>query len=307
MKVNGNLEVLGRLLNLQLEELAVDPSVETLNAPRLWVTDGVLKFFNGTEVLSLGQPEEGNTFGEGLVDADGEISVDFTNVASRQFVESALSGLDYQADVIGVLDEGVVAVEGRYIVGTQIIEGADVGDIVSYDGVEFTVAYDVSEAGPGALVYNRDTAGVLGGWLRWDGTSWDSFEGLDEVLAGAGLQKTGNTMSVDFAQVASVDSVASVQESVDEIAKGFITQVEETAATTVTVLHNLGNKYPQVQVVDLADDTLIIPDEVKFIDEASLSVTLAVEATVAILVQGQPVAVVEPEDGEPEDDEPETP
>jgi hypothetical protein len=35
--------------------------------------------------------------------------------------------------------------------------------------------------------------------MRWDGSSWDEFGGLAGVTAGAGLDKTGNTLFVDLA------------------------------------------------------------------------------------------------------------
>ena len=71
------------------------------------------------------------------------------------------------------------------------------GDIVQYNFGEskFELSYDISSgnAGPGALVWNRDT----NTWLMLDETyNWVEFGGLSGVTAGAGLDKTGNTMNV---------------------------------------------------------------------------------------------------------------
>ena len=64
-------------------------------------------------------------------------------------------------------------------------------DIIEFTGPVFTVAYDVSVQGEGALCWDRDQ----NEWMRWDGTDWTAFGGLGDVVAGTGLTKTGNTVN----------------------------------------------------------------------------------------------------------------
>ena len=59
----------------------------------------------------------------------------------------------------------------------------------------------------------------------------------------------------------------------------------QAAGTTIEVVHNFGNKYPIVQVVD-TDDTVIGVDEIKFVDVNTLTVKLAVAGTPKVIVQG---------------------
>lgn len=115
-------------------------------------------------------------------------------------LEAAMLGLDIQADVVGT-EADFAGVAGRYILVdastfTGAVEaGAEAGDIVVVDaaGAITSVAYDISVAGPGALVWNRADAV----WNQYvSGTSWSEFGGLSGVSAGVGLLKDGNTISV---------------------------------------------------------------------------------------------------------------
>jgi hypothetical protein len=94
---------------------------------------------------------------------------------------------------------------------------------------------------------------------------------------------------VDVSGFATTASVETLDEKVDAL----VTRIEasefqftpQAAGTTITVTHNFGNKYPIVQVVD-TDDTVIGVEEVKFVDENSLTVKLAVAGTPKVIVQG---------------------
>lgn len=119
-------------------------------------------------------------------------------------LEAAMLGLDIQADVLGKEADFVsgTSVAGRYIYvdGSKFTLGAGVtevaaGDIVvvGADGVITKKAYDVSVAGPGALVWNRTTST----WNQFaGGTTWSEFGGLSGVTPGVGLAKDGNTINV---------------------------------------------------------------------------------------------------------------
>lgn len=140
-----------------------------------------------------------------------------TKIASTAYVDSAIStldasvsaaitGLDFQADVIDIqtdntLDPGASPTTGdRYIITNSAslhanfgtISGVGDNDIVSYDGADFVVAYDVSVQGEGALTYDRDSNSSY----LYDGSSWSAHVGLSSLVAGNGITKTGNTISV---------------------------------------------------------------------------------------------------------------
>lgn len=313
MRINGSLEVLGQLIGLKLEVLAADPV--SLTAPRLWALSNEvdasveLRFYNGEETISLGAGAEALTAFTQNVDAAGFLlknlgaPVDGTDAARKIDIENALAGLDYQADVLAILNDGDTPVAGRYIVGTAIVAGADTNDIVSFDGATYTLAYDVSAAGPGALVWDREQAL----WLRWDGNDWAQFEGLAAVTAGAGLEKTGNEMSVkvgngiqidgtgavevDITVIATAQSVSNLSDAITALQQSYFDFDSASAGTVHNVQHNLNNKYPQVQVVDLADDTVIGVQEITFVDANNLTVTLAEAASVRVVVQGFKVLV----------------
>ena len=135
------------------------------------------------------------------------------DAANKSYVDAALAGLDFQPDVNDFVANANTTAPGvglpaaatgqRYILASNTsslnaawgtITGVGDNDIVEYDGTNWFVAYDVSAQGEGALVWNRDD----NYFMRWDGTSWDEFGGLAGVTAGAGLDKSGNTISIEL-------------------------------------------------------------------------------------------------------------
>jgi hypothetical protein len=138
------------------------------------------------------------------------LGTDTTQVATTSFVkaavESGLTGLDFQPDVLdiqvdAILDPGTTPTNGdRYIITDSAalnanfgtITGVENGDIVEYDLVNFVVKYDVSVQGEGALVWDRNS----NTWQRYDGTNWADFGGLAGITAGDGLTKSGDVINV---------------------------------------------------------------------------------------------------------------
>lgn len=125
-------------------------------------------------------------------------------------LENAVAGLDYQEDVLGFDTDFTVA--GRYV-STGVT--GDVNDIVVLDGSGSfaSTAYDVSAAGPGALVWNRTgkTNAPNGYWLRWDGVNWAEFGGLQSVSAGDGIEKNGDVITVKLADASLVKGANGLQ------------------------------------------------------------------------------------------------
>lgn len=127
-------------------------------------------------------------------------------------LDAALAGLDFQPDVDAYVADGATQFPGtglpaaatgqRYIIADTsaldvawgTITGVGDNDIVEYNGSAWVVAYDVSVQGEGALVWDR----AANYFQRWDGSSWQEFGGLAGITAGAGLQKSGNVLSLEL-------------------------------------------------------------------------------------------------------------
>ena len=134
-----------------------------------------------------------------------------TKIATTAYVKSevdaAISGLDWQADVLDIqvdatLDPGASPTLGdRYLITNSAALHANFGtitgvgddDIVQFDGADFVVSYDVSVQGEGALVWDQDS----NTFQRYDGADWAEFGGLSGITAGDGLSKSGSTISVN--------------------------------------------------------------------------------------------------------------
>lgn len=311
-KVNGDLVVQGKVLNLKLETLSANPVTDLVES-RLWydtVTKG-LKLFNGTDAVAVsGITEEQLTTAltpyAKTSDVNSAISAAVTDLVSgtemQGAIDNALAGLDFQEDVLG-LESDFTNVAGRYIYvdGTTFATGvaAAAGDIVVVDaaGVITANSYDVSVAGPGALTWNRATAN----FYRWNGTNWAVFGGLVGFTAGDGLQKSGDVVSVKAADATIVVDASGVK--VGDLSGTYVTPAAQATAigekvsaaffaydsgassvTSHTVTHNLGFRWPIVQVIDKATNKQIIPDDVSFNTANELVVTLGVAATVLIQV-----------------------
>lgn len=344
MKLNGDLQVLGVHKDFKLEVLVSDPTLGSLgSAPRLWVRDGAVRFFNGTAISAVGDltaadltaalddysttAQMNTAIGNavaGLV-SNGDLTTALeaystttqmntaisdgistalvpysTTTQMQAAIDNALAGLDFQSDVLG-LESDFVATAGRYIYvdGTTFSSGvaAAAGDIVVVDasGVITAVAYDVSAAGPGALVWNRAT----GSWFRWDGSDWAVFGGLSGFTAGNGLQDSAGTVSVKAADSsivvdatgvkvgdlsATYTTVAVHNALVTRLSDSFVQYSAGASATTHNVAHNIGNRTPLVQVIDKADYTTIVPDSITYTDTNNLVVALGVAADVIVNV-----------------------
>lgn len=133
--------------------------------------------------------------------------VNASDVVNKGYFDAALVGLDFQADVLGLqvdntLDPGATPTTGdRYIITNSAslhanfgtITGVGDGDIVQYNGSAFTVSYDVSVQGEGAICWDRNS----NSWYYYN-TVWGQFGGLDALTAGTGLIKSGNVVHVNL-------------------------------------------------------------------------------------------------------------
>lgn len=138
--------------------------------------------------------------------------VDANDAVRKIDLDTAISTLNWQDDIDGLqtdntLDPTDSPTKGdRYILTDVTALHANFGsitdvannDIVEYDGTKFVVAFDVSDVAlspAGTLAY---VGGSLNTYYRYNGTAWAPFNGLDALVDGTGLVKTGNKIDVNM-------------------------------------------------------------------------------------------------------------
>ena len=165
-----------------------------------------------------------------------------SDAATKAYVDSAIAGLDFQADVLEVqvdntLDPGASPTLGdRYIITDSgnlhanfgTITGVGDDDIVEYDGADFVVIYDVSAEGAGAIAWSTDDAS----FQYYDGSQWSAFGGIDALVAGTGLAKSGNTLNINMG--AGIATLPSDEVGIDLLTSGGLELVDPSLETTST-------------------------------------------------------------------------
>lgn len=140
--------------------------------------------------------------------------------------------------------------------------------------------------------------------------------GASEPIAGNGVVVSGMTVSINSASntlvagVGTLDLAPALKTSIDQSASqitginaavsgistglsnevdarkaGYFLYTAGAAATTHTVTHNIGQKYPTITVSN-ATDFMIFPDSVQFVDANSLIVTFNTAITCKVAVTG---------------------
>lgn len=198
----GSTNYLGGATSLKGADVLLDTQIKT-NADAIAANATAVS----NRVLRAGDTMTGNLAFGGLHHVTGLAAPsDPTDAVTKAYVDTALAGLDFQADVLGIQVDAtldpVTTTGARYIV-TDVTElhanfgtitGVANGDIVQYDGSEFFIAYDVSEAGEGAIAWNRGNST----FALYDGSTWGEFAGLAGLTAGVGLRKEGNVLHVNL-------------------------------------------------------------------------------------------------------------
>lgn len=159
-------------------------------------------------------------------------------------LDTAIANLNWQDDVLAIqADDTLVPslVEGaRYILNdvANLNAGfgtiADVGnsDIVEYMGGAFVVAYDISAAG--AQAAGTFTTNIAdGSFYRYNG-AWARFEGVDAIVAGTGLVRSGNVFNINMG--AGISELPSDEVGLDVRANSglFLTQDGVAASTAAS-------------------------------------------------------------------------
>lgn len=171
--------------------------------------------------------------------------VDPTDPVRLIDIDNLKADLDFQADVLATQkDAGTIPDlsntlpddQVRYIItdadaldsGFGTIDGLEDGDIVQKDGATFKVVYDVSERGPGVLVWDREAVK----FMKFNGTTWSEHGGLSGVTVSAGLLKDGNTISVKFG--AGVTNLPDGEVGIDVGTTGGLSLVDPTTGDAST-------------------------------------------------------------------------
>ena len=168
------------------------------------------------------------------------------DVTNKAYVDSAIAKMNWQADVKAiqtdaVLDPGATPVTGdRYIITNAVALHANFGtianvangDIVEYDGTAFVIAYDVSAQGAladGTITW--DAADAM--FVRYYGTTWTEFGGMNATNAGIGLIKSGNIINVRLG--AGIGELPTDEVGVEVFsAGGLFTTVDGSTESTAT-------------------------------------------------------------------------
>lgn len=255
-----------------------------------------------------------------LDDASKHFVIDDTSTAAtsvwssakvRSAIDTAITGLDFQADVKDVqvdstLEPAAPVAGDRYLItdagnmhaGFGAIAGIGNGDIVVYDGTKFVVAYDVSVQGEGALTWVQDKDY----YYRWDGTSWAEFGGLAGVIAGDGLTKSGNLISVNIADLVGFGIESDGSNNFRLASSGFGKGLQGGSGTVVSIKTDAVGGAKLAKSINVSENGVAIKvDDVTIGENASgelefkdASVTAAKIASAALgfgLVGGNGVAI----------------
>lgn len=289
-----------------LEDYTTSAALTTLLGG--YVTDGELTTALGDYVLTTALTAALAPYAQSA-DVTSEIATAVTGLVNttqlNTAIDGALAGLDFQADVLG-READFAGVAGRYILTdglsgiTPSVGNANDIVVVTAGGEATVLAYDVSVKGPGALVWDRAAAM----WLRWDGTNWAEFGGLSGVTAGDGIETAGAVVSVKLDGATLTKSANGLKvgdlsgtyitpaaltteladyatdAEVDTKVAGLFVPIDSASATTHTITHNLGYRWPNVMVVDAATNKQIIPDDIEFTTVNELVITLGVATAI---------------------------
>jgi len=137
-------------------------------------------------------------------------AVDATSPVRLAEFDGFIAGFNWQEDVIAIqtdalTDPGAAPEEGaRYVISDAANLHANFGtiadvennDIVEFDGTDFVVTFDANVVTDpdGAMVWNTGAANNY----RLISDVWTPFYGLDNLIAGTGLIKSGQTFDVNL-------------------------------------------------------------------------------------------------------------
>lgn len=220
--------------------------------------DGKQADLGYTPLNKAGDNLLGNLSANGYTVSNLAAPVNANDAARKIDLDTAIANLNWQDDVKAIqvddtLDPGAAPVEGdRYVITNAAalhanfgtIDGVADNDIVEYLGGEFVVAFDMSAQGEkaaGTFVTNI----ADGSFYRFNG-AWARFEGMDSIVAGIGLARSGNTFNVNMG--AGISQLPTDEVGIDLfVNRGLMLTVDGSTASTDT----------DAQLAVVADDATI--------------------------------------------------
>lgn len=245
-----------------------------------------------------------------------------TDAVNRAYVDSIAAGLHWQspvADRVALLSEVLDPV-----VGMRVINTTDNKIYTYLSSSEFDTGVDPQanwsvfvESNDEGYTFNAEADEGAGAWVKFTRTNAindgagliqvgnvlnvgqgtgikvnaDSIEVDTEWSDGRYIQKAGD--SLDGALILHADPSDNLEAVTKQYADAITTRLEDcfymytsnAPSTSHTIPHNLGQKYVQVQVVDMTD-LQIIPDTVSYTDTNELVVSFSSSVDCRVIVTG---------------------
>jgi hypothetical protein len=282
--------------------------------------------FNGAGSINAGTGlvKDGNTLS--IVSTSGTITVtedsidvaqavldSITNVASNLAGE-ILVARSNEAGLSDRIDDEIAAREAADTAMTASYEAAVLAEKTRAEAAEVALAASIVTAGEGvatekaraeaaelvltdAIAAEKARAEAAELVLTDAGTAEKArAEAAELVLTDAVAAEVARATAAEEALVADLATEVAAREAGDaatngRIEGGFFVYDGTVAATSHSVIHNIGSKYNNVTVVD-ADDEVVIPQSVKFTDATTLVVTFNTAIVCKVIVSGlKPLAL----------------
>lgn len=207
--------------------------------------------------------------------------VNATDAASKAYVDAVAVGLDSKLSVAAVATanitlsgtqtvDGVALTAGQRALATGQTTASQNGIWVVASGAwtrpaDFPAAstqsgtYVFVEAGSNNANSGWQMVGTTAVTVGTTAQTWTQFTGAADVIAGAGLAKSGNTLEIENGGVLTVAhggtggaTVAAARAGISAAGLYNSPALGDGSSTTLTVSHNLNNAHPGVTVWDIS-------------------------------------------------------
>lgn len=297
------------ILNVRAQMLASDPT--NLEAKFYYNTVAkTIKFYNGAAWVSLGRLDQISA-PTNSVDLNSQKIINLLDptsaqdAATKNYVDMAITGLDFKQSARVIATSNITLSAPQTIDGVAVIANDRVlaagQTIAANNGIYIvnagawtraTDADTTAEFGPNAFVFIEEgTVNQDSGWVMTSnatftlGTTaqtWVQFTGTGQIVAGAGLFKTGNTIDVQAADGSITVNADNITVGLVTVAKGgtgattvatartalvvpgyFAASIGDGSATSYNIDHNLGTLDVIVDVYRVSDGATVECDIVR--------------------------------------------
>jgi hypothetical protein len=245
------------------------------------------------------------TAGTGITVTDGEVSIDETYTATREYVDSVAEGLHVHASVRAattvnidlsnalengdILDEVTLATSDRVLVKNQSTKSQNGIYIVQASGAAVRAedynSADEIQAGDFVFVQEGTINGDTG-WVQLnpvttlgtDEIEWSQFTGVGTYTAGNGLTLDVREFNVGAGTGITVAAdTVSIDTSV--VSRKYSVSIGDTTNTSYTVTHGLNTRDVTVQVYDNASPYAQVEADVEHTSTSVVTIKFAVAPT----------------------------